>query len=511
MEPEVETSCGRLRGVHEGGLLKFRGIPFARPPVGELRFRPPQPALPWSGIFDATRFGPAPPQDANDPLPVHNDITDCSEDCLRLNIWTPGLGGKRPVMVWLHGGAFVRGSASRPTYDRAVLACGGDVVLVAVDYRLGALGFLHLEGLCGPDAPFGTNVGIRDQLQALEWIHAEIAAFGGDPDNVTVFGNSAGSVSAGTMLAMPARARKFRRAILQSGPPMAILPEAANPVARALLERLGISATSAEQLRRVPADALLAAQAATWRSPGSRPLDIPFAPVVDGDLLPQHPLVAIAAGSSSDIDLISGTTVDEMRPYLAMQPALLGMDDVELRRRCERILPSPSDAAAEHVVEVYRRARVARGAGATACDLWLAIQGDRFVRFASTKAAELQSELGGRAYSYLFSWQSPFLGGLLGACHELELPFLFGYLDDAIATTLVGERPQREMLAAQLQGAWTAFARGGLPRAATLPEWPSYERARRATMIFDAECLRRDAPLEDERRVWEEILPLGCC
>jgi para-nitrobenzyl esterase len=204
---------------------------------------------------------------------------------------------------------------------------------------------------------------------------------------------------------------------------------------------------------------------------------------------------------------MSGTTVDEMRPYLAVEPQMLAMDEAELLFRCERVLP-PLRGAAEYVIDEYRKARGSRGAGTTPCDLWLAIQSDRFVRYASSKAAELQSHNGAPTYSYLFSWRSPFLDGLLGACHELELPFLFGYLDDPIATTLSGDRPQREVLAAQIQGAWTAFARGGAPSEQTLPQWPTYERTKRATMILDEECSKQNAPLEAERRVWEQLLPL---
>lgn len=507
MESVVETSRGWLRGVREGGLFKFRGVPYARAPVGALRFRPPQPPEPWPGELDATRFGPAAPQGSSDPLPLPNDITRWSEDCLRLNVWTPGLDGKRAVMVWFHGGAFVRGTASRPTYDRGTLPLAGDVVFVSVEYRLGVLGFLHLDGLCGPDALFGSNLGIRDQLLALAWVREEIAAFGGDPANVTAFGHSAGAVCIGATLGMPAAERGYRRVILQSGPPTAIPPEAAEPVGRAVLQELGLTTQTAERLRDVPIEAILAAHPAAWNSPGTRPLGIPFAPVIDGDLLKRHPLESLAAGAAPDLDVVAGTTADEMRPYLVLEPDLLSLDENGLRARCERILPPAASGAAERIIGEYRRARSNRGAGTSPCDLWLSIQADRFVRYGSTKTTELASRDGGAAYSYLFSWESPFMNGLLGAFHELELQFLFGSLDDPITRALTGERPERERFARQLQDAWTGFAHSGAPASS----WPRYDEQRRATRSLDVECTTQNAPLDDERRVWEEVLELRDC
>lgn len=507
MEPIVETSYGRLRGLREHGLFKFRGVPYARPPIGALRFRAPKRAQPWAGERAATRFGPAAPQGSSDPLPLRNDITDWNEDCLHLNVWTPGLDGKRPVMVWFHGGAFVRGTASRPTYDRGALALLGDVVVVAVEYRLGALGFLYIEGLGGDDAAFDANVGIRDQLKALEWVREEIAAFGGDADNVTAFGHSAGAVGLGATLGLPAAERSYRRAILQSGPPTAISPEAAAPVAAAILAHVGLTAKTAERLRDLPVETILAAHPAAWASSGSRPLGIPFAPVIDGELIRQHPLDALAAGTARDVDVVAGTTVDEMRPYLVLEPDLLSLDDAGLRRRCERIVPRRTTDEADYVIGEYRRARNERDASTAPCDLWLAIQADRFVRYGSIKTAELQSEHGAAAFAYLFAWESPFMNGMLGSFHELDLQFLFGSLDDPITMALTGDRPERESFARRLQRAWTAFARDGEPS----PSWPRYDRGKRATMILDTECSRRDAPFDDERRVWEEILAPGEC
>jgi para-nitrobenzyl esterase len=508
MGPIVETSRGRLRGVHENGLYKFRGVPYAQPPIGELRFRPPRRARPWAGELDATQFGAAAPQGAEDPLPLRNDITRWSEDCLRLNIWTPGLDGKRPVMVWFHGGAFVRGTASRPVYDRGVLPLGGEVVVVAVEYRLGALGFLHVDGLSGTEGPFGTNLGIRDQLSALQWVHEEIAEFGGDPENVTAFGHSAGAVSLGAMLSLPATERVFRRAILQSGPPTAISADAAGAVAAVLLENLGLTRATAERLRDIPVETILAAQPATWKCPGSRPLGVPFAPVIDGDLIERHPLESIADGAAREVAIITGTTTDEVRPYLVLEPDLINLDEAGLHQRCAEIVLAPSTAIGD-LIAAYRDARLQRGAGATPCDLWLAILADRFVRCGSTKVAELQSAAGATAYSYLFNWQSPFMNGWLGAFHELELPFLFGYLDDQVGAMITGDGPERAALAQRVQSAWTAFARGGVPTADGTEPWPRYDRAARATMVLDVECSRRNAPLDEERRAWEKIMPLG--
>src|SRR3712207_215533 len=270
MASTVMTAVGEVAGELGDGVHVFRGIPYARPPVGELRFRPPQPPEPWAGARPATAFGSIAMQS---PSPLENlfgaaERPSMSEDCLYLNIWTPGLdGARRPVMVWIHGGAFVTGSGSTPWYDGTRFAARGDVVVVTLNYRLGAFGFLHLADLIGESFVGSGNAGILDQAAALAWVRDNIAAFGGDPENVTIFGESAGAMSVGTLLALPAARGLFQRAILQSGAASnAMSRERANEVAGRLLEALGIPREKSETIRDVPARDLLAAQGRVYAS-----------------------------------------------------------------------------------------------------------------------------------------------------------------------------------------------------------------------------------------------------
>src|SRR5690348_10697779 len=304
MEILVETRRGRVRGQAEAGLAVFRGLPYARPPVGPLRFAPPEPPPAWTGTRDATRFAPSASQNGALIGPVMSlGIGRTAEDCLYLNVWTPAADRRRrPVMVWIHGGAFVLGSGSQMLYDGATLARRGDVVVVTINYRLGAFGFLRLCERFGQRLPATGNEGLLDQIAALEWVRDEIAAFGGDPGNVTLFGESAGAMSVATLLGTPRARGLFRRAILQSGAANFVRSaERADAVTASLLERLGISRTDAPRLRDVPAAALLEAQQQVLLGGGSDGrMALPFAPVVDGDLLAEHPLDAIRAGLSRD-------------------------------------------------------------------------------------------------------------------------------------------------------------------------------------------------------------------
>jgi para-nitrobenzyl esterase len=293
---EAATSHGRLQGLRQEDVCIFRGVPFARAPVGPLRFRPPQALQGWCGVRDVRAYGPSAPQNKGDPLA--SIFEDCSqgqsEDCLTLNLWTPATdGARRPVLVWIHGGRFVRGSASEIPIDGAALARRGDIVVVAIQYRLGPLGFLHVNG----GRPWDSNVGLRDQIAALEWVRSEIAAFGGDPDNVTLSGQSAGAISAGALLCSPRARGLFHRAILQSGPPVGLDPAVASPVADTLLQSLAL--TDPEHLRHLPVEALLASEEACNASPGSRPLGLPYMPVVDGDVLPADPFQAARERASA--------------------------------------------------------------------------------------------------------------------------------------------------------------------------------------------------------------------
>jgi para-nitrobenzyl esterase len=512
MASEVITSYGRLMGGEERGLHVFRGVPFAAPPVGRRRFRAPERPARWDGVRDATRFGPVCPQ----PRPMQGRASvfagmfgpgqlEMDEDSLTLNIWTPGVDdGRRPVMVWIHGGGFRMGTGASPMYDGGNLARRGDVVVVSVNYRLGALGFLYLPELGG------ANFGTLDQIAALAWVREEIAAFGGDPENVTIFGESAGGKSVETLLAAPRARGLFRRAIAQStyAPPMD--GASALSAAEELLERLGVPRNeAAERLRDLPAEQIVDAQAAmaeaAMASGGSAVTRGGFSPVVDGDVLPVHPVDAVAAGSAREVDLIVGTNLDESRLFGAMMPGVAPADEAALVQRVAGLLPGAEDweGLARRAVQAYRESRTARGEGASPADIWFAISTDRTFRYHSTRLAAAQARNGAGTYMYLFTWASPAFDGALGSCHALEIPFVFGNLEGPLAE-LAGVGPEARALSAKVQDAWLAFARTGRPDHDGLPAWLRYDGAERRTMVLGRQCAVVSAPQEPERRLWEE-------
>lgn len=505
-DARVETRAGLLRGRVEQGVAVFRGIPYARPPVGELRLRPPQPAASWRGERDATRPGAAPPQ-RPDPLAAALGLQGrgvCGEDCLSLDVWTPGRDARRrPVLVWLPGGAFVNGDAAAPLYDGRRLAARGDAVVVSVGYRVGALGFLGLGA-----GESGANFGLQDQLAALRWVRDEIAGFGGDPGNVTVFGESAGAGSLLALLAMPRSRGLLRRAIVQSAAPEGVI-DAAEAARRAerLLAKLGLAAGDAEGLRAAPVEKILDAQQAlageeVWET------GMLFAPVVDGDLLPQRPLRALCDGAARDVELLIGSTRDEMRLYAGapFEPR----EDGPLRALVAAQLPGEADtrgARAAALVEAYRGARRARGEPAAPADLFWAILTDLHLRVPATRLAAGHARHQPQTRMYLFCWESPGRGGVLGSCHALDLPFTFGNLDAPGMTGFAGTGQEPERLAANLMQAWLLFARRGDPAHAGIGPWPVYETHRRVTMELGRRCGAREAPREAERAAWEEAWP----
>ena len=501
----VETSHGPVRGVREGALAVFRGIPYARPPLGELRFRPAEPPLRWAEVRDANAFGPAclQPTDMVSTM-LGFDGEASSEDCLTINLWVPPADGpQRPVLVWIHGGAFVVGSGSRRLTDAAALAERGEVIVVSCNYRLGALGFLFLGEHDGSAVGAVPNLGLLDQVAALRWVRREIAAFGGDPDNVTVFGESAGSVSVACLLAMPHARGLFRRAILQSGSANLVAPPArAARVADNVLQQLGIAPGRLADLRRVPAEHLFEAQLRVMMEPPEGAGGLPFQPVIDGDILARDPFELIRAGSARDIPLVIGTTLDEMKLFDLLDPRVRELDAARLLRRCERTVGT---AHAARAIELYASLRRQRGSAAAPPDLWSALESDRLMRVPAMRLAELQAAVQPAVYTYLFTWQSPYLDGALGACHALDIPFVFGTLNDPRIMPFAGDGPDAQHLAHQMQDAWVAFARHGDPGHDGLPPWPRYEPTRRATMLLGDECAVVDRPYEDERAFWNTL------
>ena len=504
MDPRVETASGFVAGASENGVLVFRGIPYAKPPQGALRLAAPQPPEPWTGVREARAFGASAPQNPGRLAALLGSPDErFAEDCLYLNVWTPAAdAAKRPVLVWLHGGGFTTGSGSQPIYDGARLARRGDVVVVTLNYRLGALGFLGLPGSAGACA----NPGLLDQIAALRWVQENVAAFGGDPAQVTLFGESAGAMSVGTLLGTPRARGLFARAILQSGAASNVYePEDAQRVAETFMKELGLAADDLTGLRAQPLAAVLAAQERAGQQLLGIVRQLPFQPVVDGDLLPRAPLEAIAGGLSRDVATLIGTNLEEQKLYSPTDPKAQTLDAEGLLRRCRRTLPEPGPDGrprGERAVEHYRAAREGR-LDVSPRELWYAIETDRWFRLPATRLAERQSELAAATFSYLFTWKSPALGGMLGSCHALEIPFVFGCVDDRLVQRFVGEHPAAAVLSQRMQDAWLAFARTGEPGHAGLDPWPRYDAERRATMIFGESCRVEHAPFESERAFWD--------
>jgi para-nitrobenzyl esterase len=493
MQPVVTTRNGALRGAATpDGILAFKGIPYAAPPFGPNRFRPPRPVEPWDGVRDAQSYGPTAPKAPYAP-PFDRLIPEVDipgEDCLNLNVWTPDPAARLPVMVWLHGGAFSNGSGSVPGYDGAGFARGG-VVFVTVNYRLGADGFLHL----GDGA--AANRGLLDQIAALTWVQENIGAFGGDPAKVTVFGESAGAMSIGTLLAVPGAAGLFRRAILQSGAAHHTLtPSSARLIGRHLADLLGVEPNHAA-VAAVPLDALTAAQqqlrAAISADPaperwGEAALNLmPFEPVVDGELLPGPPLERIAAGAGADVDLLIGTNSDEFRLFLVPTGVAGFVTEAVLEGAAARYgLDADADVA------VYR----AQCPDATPGDLLAAIATDWFYRIPAVRLAEAHAGRAGGTHLYEFAWQPATFEGRLGACHAAELPFVFDHLHDPAFVDLLGTGAPQQ-LADTMHAAWISFATSGDPG------WPGYDTRQRTTMRFDTVPEVLADPGARRRALWD--------
>lgn len=508
----VETTAGPVRGVHQDGLHIFRGIPFAAPPLGALRWLPPQPVENWREVRSATEFGPSSPQN---PIVIGlgNDLDrmegESSEDCLYLNVWTPGLDGeRRPVMVWIHGGGFVIGSGRDALTDGRQLAASGDVVVVSFNYRLACFGFLRLADVTGGAIPATGNEGMLDQVAALEWVRDNIERFGGDPGNITVFGVSAGGMSIGTLSAMPAAKGLFHRAILQSGACQTVQPlEMSNRVGAGVLQALDVEADDTEAIRSLSAQQLCDVEARLSNPKTANPQlgMTPFQPCIDGNSLPVHPLEAVRAGSVAGVDMLMGSTLQEYKPYGEVFPGIEEMDFAALVEgmsiEAARLMEGDRRGDLETLVSGYRRAYAACGTEALAPDLYLTLEGDRVFWMPAVLLAEVQGAHPGRVYNYMFTWESPWQGGIYGACHGLDMGFVFGNIDANGAGEFHGEGPEADALTAFCQAAWLNFARGGDPSGGIVGEWPQYG-AERATMLLGSERKVAFDFAGEERRAW---------
>ncbi|MDQ1534617.1 MAG: para-nitrobenzyl esterase [Actinomycetota bacterium] len=484
------TRSGKVEGLERDGVLVFRGMPYAAPPVGLRRFLPPARESAWDGVRDATRFGSESAQaDTAIARLLGSNAADSSEDSLYLNVWTPACDdAARPVMVWIHGGAYVFGSGAVPWYDGTRFVQHGDVVVVTINYRLGPFGFMHLADLFDGAFAGSGNAGILDQVAALGWVRDCISAFGGDPGRVTVFGESAGAASVGTLLGTPGARGLFTGAIAQSGAvAWTSTRDRATGIATRVVENLGIRAGDTEALLATSTEAVLGALPA-FREDGVTAL--PFQPVVDGTVLDEPPLDAIGAGNAAGVRVLTGTNLNEMTLFTVADPELATLDDAGVLNRLRGAFGTAADA----VFESYR----SRRPNVTPQELWLDLSTDGVFRIPAIQLLEAQ-QVHAPVWAYLFTFATPVFGGILRSTHALEIPFVFDNLDRGGADVLTGTGPERQGIADAMHRAWIAFARDGDPRHDGLPEWPRYDLDRRATMRFDAHCEVLDDPGRDDR------------
>jgi para-nitrobenzyl esterase len=515
--PVVETTAGKVRGSLSNGIHVFKGVPYGASTTGANRFMPPVPPEAWVGVREVTSYGQSCAQPFGDAgegpqeerrreifalhgIPLHEDPQ--GEDCLVLNVWTPGLGdgGRRPVLVRIHGGGFVMGSGSWGWHDGTNLAGRGDVVVVTVNHRLGALGYLHLAEIGGAAYAHSGNAGMLDLVVALEWVRDNIEAFGGDPGNVMIFGESGGGYKVSTLLAMPGAQGLFHRAIIQSGPGLAAMtPNDATAAAKALLDELGLDATRIGELHAMPVERVLEAQLAlARRTPGMMGGAMGFAPVLDDEVLPSHPGDALDAGASSAVPLMIGSTREEATFFLLIEGMATGgpipiIDDEALTTRVTMM----AGERAGSVIDTYR----ATMPGASPLDLYVRIMSDAVMRMGSITLAE-RKLAGGSApvFMYMMAWASPAMDGFFKATHGLCVALS---MDNCDSAPMAGDYPASSGVAAHMSDAWIAFARHGDPNRPDLPKWSPYSLDERATMIFDEECTVLADPYREQRLAWQ--------
>lgn len=487
----VQLRQGVLEGQSLGRVSAFFDIPYAAPPVGSLRFRAPQEPPSWSGVRSALDMGPACPQLIDDD-PTENGDAVMAEDCLSVNVWTPRADEhKRPVMVWIHGGAFVVGSSRNTFYDGANLAAYGDVVVVSLNYRLGAWGFLDLEDAFGAAYAGTANLALQDQVAALEWVRRNIAYFGGDPANVTVFGESAGASSVGALLSLPQAKGLFSRAILESGVPSQRPVEDRKRLARLAAEFLRtVGASTPEELATKPMRALLEAQQQVFNKPGGE-LGM-FVPWVDGTVIKERPFTVVAEGRGSRVPILIGTTAEEMRYFSTAED--LGIEQKSRDLLLQQLHTVAGDRA-EEILATYQRLYPNWG------DMVVQIASDAIMRLPSIQLAQASSAFQ-PVYMYLFTYRSTSSYKNFGSAHAMEIPFVFGVEDRPEVIVFSGRDPRRHQLADEVMDRWVAFARTGDPTVKDGPRWLPYDAQKRFTMELGFPVRGVNDPLAEQRAAW---------
>ena len=508
----ADTTYGKLSGLRDEGVCVFKGIPYGAPTGGTNRFRPPARPLPWKGLRAAGDYGKACVQNLTSSLlgpltrQVYADLlvtdttgTEQSEDCLVLNVWTPETGDRvrRPVMVWFHGGFFTQGSGSSAIYNGARLCSRGDVVIVTVNHRLNVFGYLHLADI---DARFeqSGNAGMLDLMAALEWVRDNIANFGGDPGNVTIFGESGGGAKVSTLLAMPRAKGLFHKAIIQSGASIKANDAAsATALAHLLLAELNLSPARVAELQTIDPNVLLKASLAAEANTGKLMLDGSFgswAPLVDGVSLPHDPFHPGAPVESAHVPIMVGTMKDETIMALLGMPGFMNLTEEQMRAMLAPILGARADAAISLAQRLYP--------GESFAYLTANLLTDFLARTPASVVAERKAAEGAApAFLYVVTWETPVAGGVLRSMHALDLPLMFD--NTAKVPSMVGTGPEPVELAEKMSTTWLAFARNSVPDNPAIPHWPAYAPDRRATMVFDIPCRVVDDYAGEARRFWQ--------
>jgi para-nitrobenzyl esterase len=513
----ADTTAGKVRGFSRNGIHTFKGIPYAGTTEGAARFLPPTEPQPWTGIRTAMWYGPTCPQgprtgwqnDENAFLFEWNDGQP-GEDCLRANVWTPGLkdGKKRPVMVWLHGGGWTAGSGQeQPAYNGESLSRRGDVVVVSLNHRLNMLGYLNLAAY-GEKYASSVSVGVLDLVAALEWVRDNIANFGGDPGNVLIFGQSGGGGKVSTLMSMPMAKGLFHKAVVESGSTLRLGdPELAAKLAAAVIAELGLNKSSIDKIQAMPYARLLEAQTAAMKklqpnppaggpgmpTPRGAAPRLGFSPVVDGKVVTRHPFDPDAPDVSANVPMIIGTVLNEQSPSMS-NAALESMSEDEMKKRAaERY----GDKAGT-VVEAYRKAYPSVKPVELLSRMFS-------VRTNAVTQADRKAARGAApAYLYLFAWQTPLLDGRPRAFHCSEIPFVFYNTD--VSAMATGGGAEARALAAKVSDAWINFARKGDPNHGGLPQWPVYNAQQGPVMVFDKTCEVKSDPDRELRKVVAEAL-----
>jgi para-nitrobenzyl esterase len=500
--PIATVKTGQLRGSLEDGIYIFKGIPYGAPTGGANRFKPPQPPKTWTGIRDARNFGdrcPQMPPPGGRELP--SEAVGESEDCLVLNVWTPGLydGKQRPVMVWLHGGGYVSGSGGVPIYDGARLAKRGDTVIVTLNHRLNVLGYLYLGGIAGPEYADSGNVGQLDLIAALQWVRDNVTEFGGDPQRVTIFGESGGGSKVGTLMAMPLAKGLFQGAILESGFGLTAIPaEKATETTDGVLAALNLRRNQVDELQTLPVAKL---QEALLKVTGGTPLGV--GSVLDGRSVPRHPFTPDAPAVSIDVPAIVGSNKDETT-VLFPPPDAFDLDWAGLKTHLTTALPC---ADVDKVIAELRALRPR----ATPSDLYFTVTTELGMGAnARTLASRKAAQGGAPVYLYRMEWETPVDGGRMRAHHGLDLPMVFDNVDKAAAMIGPGAA-DAQRVADAMSAAWLAFARTGNPNAPGLAYWPPFDSKYQPTMVFNVNSRAVTDPIHDVRLLLERASQASAC